>query len=195
MQSFWLIAALIGVVLLILFAVLYSIHLRKTSDNRTMKTIISNHCEAVEHDATFSDGLDGYLFVDYLMLLHGKIVVMKVMTESGYIFGGEGIDEWTCVKNNRTGKFNNPLKDTLLCVQQIKHALKFDAVEACVLFGSKSEFPKSMPQGVVRLADFDRKLKAYRGSNDADEAAQDAWEQLIALVHGERQNLSEDLQS
>jgi len=195
MQSFWLIAALVGVALFVLFAVFYSIHLRKTSDNRTMKTIISNHCEAVEHDATFADGLDGYLFVDYLMLLHGKIVVMKVMTESGYIFGGESIDEWTCVKDNRTGKFNNPLKDALLSVQQIKHALKFDAVEACVLFGSHSEFPKKMPQGVVHLTDFDAALESYRGNGGADEAAADAWEQLIALVHGERQNLSADLQS
>ncbi|MES0372428.1 MAG: nuclease-related domain-containing protein [Mariprofundaceae bacterium] len=195
MQSFWLIAALIGTALLILLAVFYSMRLRKTSDKRAIEKIISNHCKAVEHDATFSDGLDGYLFVDYLMLLHGKIVVMKVMTESGYIFGSEGIDEWTCVKNNRTGKFNNPLKDTLLSVQQIRHTLKFDAVEACVLFGSHSEFPKSMPQGVVRLADFDAELESYRGSDDADEAAQDAWEQLIVLVHGERKNLSVDLQS
>jgi len=183
MQSFWFIAALIGGALLILSAVLYSIHLRRTSDNRMIKEIITRHCEAVEHDATFSDGLDGYLFVDYLMLLHGKILVMKVMTERGYIFGGDGIDEWTSVKNNRTGKFNNPLKDTLLSVQQIRHALKFDAVEACVLFGSQCEFPKNMPQGVVRLADFDAELESYRGSSDTDEAARDAWEQLVALVH------------
>jgi len=195
MQLFWFMAALIGAALLILLAVLYSIHLRKTSDNRAIKKIINSHCEAVEPNATFSDGLDGYLFVDYLILLRGKILVMKVMSESGYIFGSEDIDEWTCVKNNRTGKFNNPLKDTLLSIQQIKHALKFDAIEACVLFGSQSEFPKSMPQGVVRLTDFDAELESYRDSDNAGEAVQDAWEQLIALVHGERQNLSVDLQS
>lgn len=185
------IAVTVAALLVVLIAVLVVINRRKTADMRLLKKTITKHSEAVERDAVISDGLDGFLFVDYLLLLRGKIVAMKVLSKRGYIFGDEKIDEWTCVENNRTEKFSNPLADVRLCAQQLRHALEFDAVEPSVLFGRQSEFPKGVPEGVLRLAHLDEKLDALKGSEDTDEVARQAWAQLIAMVHKDRQALGE----
>ncbi|MDT8376032.1 MAG: NERD domain-containing protein [Mariprofundaceae bacterium] len=194
LQSPWVIAAF-AVLLFVLCAVLLGAYMRKSSDMRHLKRVIRKHGYAVEQNVVLSDGIDGYLFVDYLILLRGKIIAMKVEPSSGYIFGGEKIDEWTRVENNRTGKFKNPMQEVGLFVQQVRHTLGFDAVEACVLFGSKSVFPKGVPQGVLQMAHFGEELDALKGGDDKHEAAQQAWEKLVAMTHEERQRLDLSLAS
>lgn len=188
------IAAAVGVALILLAAVIWSLRLRKAADQRLLRKIIDRHAEAVECDVTLSDGIDGFLFADYLLLLPGKIIVMKVMSKKGYIFGAGHIDEWTCVENNRTGKFRNPLVDVQLCAEQLRRALKFDAIEACVLFDRQSEFPKGVPDGVLRLAALDEAFAARHGSEATHEMARTTWDQLIALVHNDREELNQALE-
>jgi len=192
LQSPWVAAALAGVVLCLLL-VPWLMRRRKTAETRLIQRTIAAHSDAHEHDAVISDGLDGFFFVDYLLLLRGRIIAMKVLSKKGYIFGGEDIEEWTCVQNNRTEKFSNPLADMRLCAQQIRHALEFEHVAACVLFGRDSEFPKGVPEGVLSLAHLDEELDALKGSDDADEAARQAWAHLIAMVGEGRWELNSDI--
>lgn len=190
LQSPWVVAALAGVVLCLLLLP-WLMRRRKTAETRLIQKTIEVLSDAHEADAVISDGIDGFLFVDYLLLLSGRIVAMKVLSKKGYIFGDENLDEWTCVQNNRTEKFTNPLADVRLCVQQIRHVLEFEHVAACVLFGRDSEFPKGVPEGVLRLPHLEEELDALKGSGDEDEAARKAWAQLIAMVHKDRQALGE----
>jgi hypothetical protein len=194
LQSPWTIAVLAALVLVLCVVPLVA-YIYRTSDIRHLKRVLKKYSYAVEQNVVLSDGIDGYLFVDYLILLRGKIIVMKVEPSSGYIFGGEKIDEWTSVKNNRTGKFNNPMKEVSLFAQQVKHMLDFDAVDACALFGSKSLFPKGVPQGVLRMAYFGEELDAFKGSEGKHEAAQQAWEKLLAMTHEDRRQLEASLES
>lgn len=183
------IAGLAGGVVGLLLITAGVMYLRKTADARLLKKTLARHCEAVERDVVLSDGIDGYLFVDYLLLLPGKILAMKTMSKKGYIFGAPDIDEWTCVKNNVTEKFKNPLADSKLCVYQIRDGLQFDAVEACVLFDRQGEFPKGVPEGVLRLAFLDEELETRHGSEAGAEAAREAWQRLIERVHEDRRQL------
>jgi hypothetical protein len=194
LQSPWVIVVL-AALMLMLCAVPLVTYMHKTSDMRHLKRVIRKHSYAVEQNVVLSDGIEGYLFVDYLILLCGKIIAVKLEPSSGYIFGGEKIDEWTCVENNRTGKFKNPMEEVSLFVQQVKHTLGFDAVDAYALFGSKSVFPKGVPQGVLRMACFGEELDALKGSDNKHEAAQQAWEKLVAMTHEDRQQLDASLES
>lgn len=189
MTSPFFIAGLVGGLAGLLLVAAVMLYLRKTADARYLKKTLASHCEAVERDVVLSDGLDGYLFVDYLLLLPGKILAMKSMSVKGYIFGAPDIDEWTCVHNNFTEKFRNPLADSRLCVHQIRDGLQFDAVEACVLFDRQGEFPKGVPEGVLRLAFLDEELASRHGSGVMQEAAREAWQRLIERVHEDRRQL------
>lgn len=184
----------VAVILVLGGTVVWSLRIRKGAEKRLLRRIIDRHAEAVEVEATISDGLDGYLFADYLLLLPGRIMVMRVMSQQGYIFGAEQIDEWTCVKNNRTGKFRNPLSEVQLYANQIRRALKFDVIEPCVLFGRQSEFPKGLPDGVLLLNGLDDALAARHGSEATHEMARNAWDKLIALVHDDRAQLNQALE-
>jgi len=192
LQSPWVMAALAGVVLCLLL-VPWLMYRRKTAETRLIQKTIEAHSDAYEADAVMSDGIDGFLFVDYLLLLSGRIVAMKVLSKKGYIFGDEKLDEWTCVQNNRTEKFTNPLADVRLCVQQIRHVLGFEHVAACVLFGRDSKFPKGVPEGVLRLPHLEEELIALKGSGDGDAAARKAWAKLIAMVGEGRWELGSDI--
>jgi hypothetical protein len=185
-----LIAGLAGGLLAIFLVLALVMYLRRTADTRLLKKVLAERCEAVERDVVLSDGIDGYLFVDYLLLLPGRIVAMKAISRKGYIFGAPDIDEWTSVANNVTEKFKNPLADSRLCVHQIREGLHFDAVEACALFDRQSTFPKGVPEGVLRLAHLDEELQARNDSREAaQEAARQAWQRLVARVHEDKRQL------
>lgn len=176
----WGVAAAASLLLLLALTIFFLIR-RNRSDARRIKQIISGKADAIIKDAVIPDGIDGYLFADYLMLLRDAIVVMKVESRKGYLFGGENLDEWSCVENRRTQKFRNPLVEVGLFAQQAKHICDFDDVQACVLFGSNSEFPKGVPQGVLQMARFEEQLQALCGNGNRHEAAQQAWARLSAM--------------
>jgi len=71
----------------------------------------------------------------------------------------------------------------------VKHLFKFNGVEACVLFGSDSEFPKGIPQGVLQMESYAEQLEALAGSDDEHEAAKQVWEKLIVMTNEGRQQL------
>ncbi len=188
--------AVFAALLPVFLAVPLVIYMRRTSDQRLTQKIMKRYSLAVEKDVVLADGIDGYLFVDYLILLRGKIIVIKIDPNHGYIFGGEKIDEWTCVENNKTGKFKNPLQEVGFFAQQVKYVSGFNAVDACVLFGSKALFPKGVPAGVLQMASFAEELATLSGSDDdPHETAQQAWEKLIAIMHEDKRQLNAVLAS
>jgi len=184
----WGIAAAVSLLLLLL-ALSIILFRRNKSDIRRIEQAIDSRAVTVIRDAVIPDGIDGYLFADYLMLLRGAIVVMRFEARRGYIFGGENLNEWTSVENRRTEKFKNPLAKVTLFAQQARHICGFDGVQACVLFGSSSEFPKGVPQGVMQMERFEEQLEALNGSEEQLEAAQQAWARLAAMTHEGRHQL------
>jgi len=186
------VAALFLVVLLAAF--LISRYLKKTSDARRIKKIFARHCEAIEADAVLPDGLDGFMFVDYLLLLRGKIIALNVLSKKGVVLCLTG-DEWTCIENNRSEKFSNPLASLQQSVQQMRHELDFKPIDAGVLFGSTSKFPKGVPTGVWQINDLDQELSRYEGKEGAQDQAHVIWEKLIGLNHQAREKLDHELKS
>ena len=73
----------------------------------------------------FRMGIDGFFFIDYLILLPRRILALNLQSLEGNVFGGENIELWTQVENNKSAKFKNPLEDVKLFVQQVADQLKF----------------------------------------------------------------------
>ncbi len=168
--------------LVIITVLLLTVYWRKTSDARCLKKLIKKYSQACEQDVAIDDGLDGLLFADYLLLIQGKIIVLKVLNKRGYVFGGEKIDEWTCMGGKKTEKFNNPLVSVNLFAQVLKYSLDFVEVEACILFGNQSVFAKGVPQGVVTLDNLEEKFTQMKSSKIACEQANQAWQKALILT-------------
>ena len=106
--SLWAIAAVVSIsLMLLLYRGVTSFKGHK--DDRLIKKLFKRHNQEFKSNVGIADGIDGFLFVDYLLLIRGNLIALKIIDKPGYIFGAENIDEWTCVQNNRTEKFNNPV--------------------------------------------------------------------------------------
>lgn len=164
----------------------------KSADGRKIASIIKKYSVSFEREVIFPNGVGGYFFIDYLILLPRRIVVLNLPRVEGYVFGGESIELWTQVENNRSTKFKNPLEDVNLCAKQVADLLKFDGMTAGVLFDSRSEFPKGVPEGVLQMANFRESLAAWAGEKPAAEATNKAWEKLSALLAESRERYDKE---
>lgn len=172
----WLVAALILLLGLLLQASAIKEYLGEWKLSHLLKNI------GVEslHNITIPDGMDGKVFIENLILMPNKILLLGVKKYKGLIFAADKIDLWTQVLGNKSYKFDNPLRqlenDALTLNTKIEHS----KIEEKVLFIHGSEFPKGKPENVVEIAE----LKEWTKGSAADisEALHLDWKQLQELA-------------
>lgn len=155
----------------------------KPTDEKLIENTIREIADECMKDVIISDGMYGYYFVDYLMLLSGKIIVLGVEHYEGYIFGGENIDEWAQVVNQKSYKFKNPLRSYVACAQNINDLFKGADVEARIIFTSAGNFPKGVPKGVYQMQDFKAELNDIKHSNITSADIVEIWQKLKKTVN------------
>lgn len=183
-------AAVIGLVVLLLLVLAVLLYRFRQNDAKRIEQAINRHAEALVRDAVIPDGIDGYLFADYLLRLPGTILILNIESRKGYIFGADNIEEWTCVDNHRTEKFRNPLQKVIMFARQVGHFCNFDGIGQCVVFGSSSEFPKGIPDGVVTLSRLEETLESMKNESGNRDDLERAWTQLTALTDEGRHSLN-----
>jgi hypothetical protein len=152
------------------------------NDARLAMKIFKKHAQEVAKDVVLFDGVDSYLFADYLLLIKNEIWVIKCNQSEGYIYGAENIHEWTCVKNYTTKKIPNPLEKMNYFVMQIKQECGVDAVRAYILFGSPARFPKGVPTNVLQIDTLEESLMQLFSNDITQQDMHKAWEKLMTLV-------------
>ena len=175
----WLAGAglLVAIVVILVIWLIYK--LRHPTDEKRVEKIIKEIGEDYIKDAILSDGLYGYHFIDYLILLPGKILVLAVQDYEGYIFGGEKIEKWAQVVNNRSFNFDNPLVNTHHYVQAVRALCGEVEIVNRVVFTSKSSFPKGIPSGVIELKNLRKELEALMEHQHNPNSAKSTWDQLL----------------
>jgi hypothetical protein len=153
--------------------------LRHPSDGARIEKIIKEIADSYIKDAVLSDGLYGYHFIDYIILLPGKILVLAVQDYEGYIFGGEKIEKWAQVVNNRSFNFDNPLINTNHYIQAVRTICNDVEVINRVVFTSKSSFPKGIPSGVIEFKNLKKELEVLKGAGTAANPAKPMWDKLL----------------
>lgn len=134
------------------------------------------------HNVIISDGLDGKIFIEYLILTPTKILLLGVKKYQGLIFAAEKIALWTQVIGNKSYKFENPLhqleNDALILNSKIENS----KIETKVLFIKGSEFPKGKPENVVTISEVKKWPKYYVAAADITAALRADWERLRDLA-------------
>jgi hypothetical protein len=175
----WLAGVGLIVAVLVVMFIWITYKLRHPSDATKIEKAIKETGEAYIKDAILSDGLYGYHFIDYLVLLPGKILVLAVQDYEGYIFGGEKIEKWAQVVNNRSFNFDNPLINTNHYAQAVRSICGDVELINRVVFTSKCSFPKGIPEGVIELKNLKSELEKIHGAPASMASLDSAWEKLL----------------
>lgn len=171
----------VAAVLLLLGAALAWTSLRNSYAEFSLRRKIRNVAVDVLHQVVVTDGLDGAVFVDNLLLTPQGILVLPVHRYRGALFAADNIDNWTQVVGKRSYKFANPLRQLEADVIAIKTHVPDVPVEGRVLYTKGVEFPKGKPEQLVSVKDL-MQLKATGVTHGIPNHYLQAWDNLRQLV-------------
>jgi len=170
---------------------------RKSKHQRHAHKVVDSLGVKYLRDVVLPDGIDGLVFIDYLLLVPGGFVVLDTQHNEGHLFGGETVDQWSQVSNNKTYKFNNPLYANQSACQALMWNLQhnIDAedlpadlqwqVHGWVTFSSAGNFPKGIPAQVSMIDELKNNLSSLIDSkaenNTVDESLKKSWDALCKL--------------
>lgn len=96
---------------------------------------------------------EGEILVDYLLLTSKGLLILDVKNVQGTVFGGDKLQDWSVITNERRFTFSNPqpaLYDRVAAVRQIVRQVP---VAGRILFLDGAEFPKGVPELVSSVGD------------------------------------------
>lgn len=123
---------------------------------------------------------EGEIMLDYLLLTSQGLLVLEVKDVQGTIFGGDKLQQWSVMNDERRFTFNNPqpaLYDRIAAIRQIVREVP---VAGRILFLDGAEFAKGTPDLVTDL----NGLEADFGEPDKNaarfkvEAFKQHWEKI-----------------
>lgn len=132
------------------------------------------------HNINISDGMDGNIFIENLILTKNNILLLGVKKFRGVIFAADNIDLWTQVVGNKSYKFDNPLRQLESDALVLNSKLENSKIIEKVLFIKGSEFPKGKPDNIIEIEDLKEGHKDYTAADISDALRAD-WELLLEL--------------
>ena len=169
---------------------------KTTQHQRHLHKVVGNLGVEFLRDVVLPDGVEGLAFIDYLLLVPNGVIVLDTHNIEGHLFGGESVDQWSQVVNNRTYKFNNPLYLNETRCQavswNINNSLQgLDAaadsqnkilVQGWLAFSNAGNFPKGIPQHVSMIDDLKNNLAdLLRNQQSVSDGLRHVWKDLHSL--------------
>lgn len=165
---------------------------RKTRHQRHAKKVLNSLGLEYRQNIVLPDGLDGLVFIDYLLLVPDGVVVLDIYDSEGHLFGGDSVDQWTQVVNNKTYKFPNPLYTNQAKCQAVHwNVEQFDAEIAknwhshgWISFTNAGNFPKGIPAQVSMIDELKTNLaplSVIPVTDGIHTTAHSIWAQLYDL--------------
>ncbi|MFP4609523.1 MAG: nuclease-related domain-containing protein [Thiohalophilus sp.] len=155
--------------------------LRRGFRDRRLKKKIRAVGADVLHQVVISDGLDGAVYLENLLLTPDGLLVLPVHRYQGVVFAADGIDNWTQVLGKRTYKFPNPLPQLQSEVLAVKSYAAQTPVEGRVVFTPGVEFPRGRPDKLLSMDELDALAEQNR-TREVPPAYRQSWESLKRQV-------------
>ncbi len=158
--------------------------LGKNKETNKIKKIVKEMGVDFIQDAALPDGLEGFVFIDYLILTPAGILVVDVQNYNGFLFGGAAVNEWTQMIGHQSYKFNNPIPVNQHHVQSVLTHADDVPVRGRIVFTSLGNFPKGIPAGVSTAGSFKEDVAfAFNAvGNSIPEIYRQTWTNLLAIV-------------
>lgn len=128
----------------------------------------------------------GEIQIDHLLLTAQGILIIDIKDVQGVVFGGDKMQDWTVISENRRFTFSNPQPALFDRIAAVRHIVREVPVAGRILFLDGAEFTKGVPGMVSTLAELEQEF----GDVDKSaakikiEAFRQHWEKLNAnAVH------------
>ncbi|OOZ38726.1 hypothetical protein BOW53_14475 [Solemya pervernicosa gill symbiont] len=148
-----LVTASVALLLLLVAGLMLTPYLRRVAEERQIRRVICRMGVALKRDVMLDDGMDGKVFIDYLVLTPAAVVVVGVRRLQGVVFAAESMEQWANVVTNRSYKFDNPLPAVEVGVAAVQQLLPNIKVAGRLLFSGAVSFPKGKPENVLLPVD------------------------------------------
>ena len=175
----WTVIGITASLVVIVALVWFVLKTRRPLEDRLVEQSIKDNSIDYARNIVLSDGLYGYYFIDYILLLPSKMIVIGTEHIDGYIFGSEQVEEWAQVLNKQSKNFPNPLLLIDMYIQTIQSIITGVDIEGGIIFTSECSFPKGIPTGVMDMNNMNEKLEKL---NTEDVPAQDLTEKWNILL-------------
>ncbi|MFK5914075.1 MAG: nuclease-related domain-containing protein [Woeseiaceae bacterium] len=159
---------------------------------KSLNNLLKNMAVDSLHNIKMSDGMDGSIFIEHLLLCKNKIILLSVKRYQGVIFAADKIDFWTQVLGKKSYKFDNPLLQLENTTQFLNSKVEGSRIEQKVLFIKGSEFPKGKPEDVLSIEDV-KEWKSNSETTDVQAQLKKDWSILFELAESELNNDDEVL--
>lgn len=183
---------LLAVAFIVIVAGTWYIHrqIKKSQHQRHVHKVMESLGVKYLRDVVLPDGLEGMAFIDYLLLVPDGVVVLDINYSEGVLFGGNAVDQWTQVINNKTYKFGNPLyanqskcQAVLWNIENIFGENASDdnhwKAHGWIAFSNAGNFPKGIPNQVSMIDDLKKDLETNLDLNGpASEEIHNIWNKL-----------------
>jgi len=96
---------------------------------------------------------EGEILIDYLLLTTKGLLILEVKDAQGIVFGGDKLQDWSVINDERRYTFSNPqpaLYDRVAAVRQIVREVP---VAGRILFLDGADFTKGVPDLVTDLTE------------------------------------------
>ena len=173
------IAITVAVILLLVILVLGK-PIRSQVERLRLTRAIKRLGTASMNNVVISDGLDGHVFIEHLVLTPRHVLVVSVRRYPGAIFAAENMDMWAQVTDGGSYKFPNPLHEVEIATAAVRSHVPDAAVNGIILFGRDSTFPKGKPDRVMQFSEIARLPAPGRGTV-ISEPVKKAWSRLLEL--------------
>ena len=127
-----------------------------------------------------SDGMDGKVMIENVVLAPGGIYVLPIKRYCGIIFAADNMNTWTQVVGKRSYKFPNPLPELETYIMAIRNLLPDVNVSGCILVTQDAEFPKGKPERVIPVNEAVNLFDNPKG--ELPPQLKTAWENLNAAA-------------
>jgi hypothetical protein len=139
---------LLAVLLLLGWVLLRVVRARRGGLQQALQDISFDRIESL----VIPSADEGEILIDYLLLTSQGLLILEVKDVKGTVFGGDKLQDWTVISDERRYTFSNPqpaLYDRIAAVRQVVRDLP---VAGRILFLDGAEFTKGTPSLVSSLS-------------------------------------------
>ena len=147
--------------------------LRRSVAGRRLRRQLRRAGAGLLESVVLPDGLEGEVFIDYLLLTPRAIDVLMVQRYHGAVFAAEGMDSWSQVVGSRTYRFANPLPELERNVMAVRQAAGDVPVQGHLVVAGEASFPKGRPAAIRGIDAF-----APAGDEAVPTPLRQAWQAL-----------------